>query len=125
MTSETDYPRQRTVAELLAEHGGGAPTGRRRRRRAADDDEPAAVESPPTPVAADLYPAEPGWAQSEPEPDRSVLREPVPDDPSVGVASSWDTPADWDTSTSWDASAGWDTSSGWETSRDASTDGGY
>jgi hypothetical protein len=125
MTSETDYPRQRTVAELLAEHGGGAPTGRRRRRRADDDDEPAAVESPPTPVATDLYPAEPGWAQSEPEPDRSVLREPVPDDPSVGVASSWDTPADWDTSTSWDASAGWDTSSGWETSRDASTDGGY
>jgi hypothetical protein len=33
MSSDTDYPRQRTVAELLAEHGGGAPTGRRRRRR--------------------------------------------------------------------------------------------
>jgi hypothetical protein len=118
MTSETDYPRQRTVAELLAEHGGGAPTGRRRRRRAADDDEPGAVESPPTP---DLYAAEPDWAQSAPEPDRSVLREPVPDDPSVGVASSWDTPADWDASASWDTSSGWETSTGWA----GSTDAGY
>ena len=121
MTSETDYPRQRTVAELLAEHGGGAPTGRRRRRRAADDDEPGAVESPPTPVATDLYAAEPDWAQSAPEPDRSVLREPVPDDPSVGVASSWDTPADWDAPASWDTSSGWETSTGWA----GSTDAGY
>lgn len=133
MTSETDYPRQRTVAELLAEHGGGAPTGRRRRRRAADDDEPAAVETPPTPVATDLYAAEPDWARSAPEPDRSVLREPVPDDPSVGVASSWDTPADWetsssrDTSTSWDTSSSRDTSTNWDTAAgwDASTGGGY
>jgi hypothetical protein len=118
MTSETDYPRQRTVAELLAEHGGGAPTGRRRRRRAADDDEPAAAEAPPTPVATDLYAAEPEWAQSAPEPDRSVLREPVPDDPSVGVASSWDTPADWDTSAGWDSPSGWGTATDWDASAD-------
>jgi hypothetical protein len=36
MTSETDQPRQRTVAELLAEHGDAGATGRRRRRREAD-----------------------------------------------------------------------------------------
>ena len=89
MTSETDYPRQRTVAELLAEHGGGAPTGRRRRRRAVEEDEPDVAESP---VATDFRVAEPDWPEAPAEPDRSVLREPVPDDPSVGVASSWDTP---------------------------------
>jgi hypothetical protein len=32
---------------------------------------------------------EPDWREA-PEPDRSVLREPVPDDPSIGVASTWD-----------------------------------
>lgn len=36
MSSDTDQPRQRTVAELLAEHGDSAATGRRRRRREAD-----------------------------------------------------------------------------------------
>jgi uncharacterized membrane protein YeaQ/YmgE (transglycosylase-associated protein family) len=37
-----DPGRQRTVAELLAQHGGGSTGGSRRRRRAAeDDDEPA------------------------------------------------------------------------------------
>jgi hypothetical protein len=36
MSSEIDQPRQRTVAELLAENGGGG-AGRRRRRREADD----------------------------------------------------------------------------------------
>ena len=35
MSSEIDHPRQRTVAELLAEHGN-ASTGRRRRRREAE-----------------------------------------------------------------------------------------
>jgi uncharacterized membrane protein YeaQ/YmgE (transglycosylase-associated protein family) len=36
-----DPGRQRTVAELLAQHGGGKPAGSRRRRRAPeDDDEP-------------------------------------------------------------------------------------
>lgn len=43
MSSDTDHPRQRTVAELLAAHGGEAPaSGRRRRRREADDDGDAA-----------------------------------------------------------------------------------
>ena len=37
MSSESDHPRQRTVAELLAAHGDGTLTGRRARRRAAED----------------------------------------------------------------------------------------
>jgi hypothetical protein len=37
MSSDTDAPRQRTVAELLAAHGDAAVTGRRARRRAAED----------------------------------------------------------------------------------------
>lgn len=37
MSSDTDHPRQRTVAELLAENAGST-TGRRRRRREGDDD---------------------------------------------------------------------------------------
>ena len=37
MSSESDHPRQRTVAELLAAHGNGTVTGRRARRRAAED----------------------------------------------------------------------------------------
>src|SRR6185437_15177816 len=37
MSSETDHPRQRTVAELLAAHGDGTATGRRARRRAAEN----------------------------------------------------------------------------------------
>jgi hypothetical protein len=42
MSSETDHPRQRTVAELLAAHGGdGNVSGRRRRRRADEPDEEA------------------------------------------------------------------------------------
>lgn len=41
MTSDTDRPRQRTVAELLAEHGDNAAAPRRRRRRAPEDDIPA------------------------------------------------------------------------------------
>lgn len=40
MSSDTERPRQRTVAELLAEHGGAASSSRRRRRRSSDD-EPA------------------------------------------------------------------------------------
>ena len=42
MSSETDHPRQRTVAELLAAHGAdGNVSGRRRRRRADEPDEEA------------------------------------------------------------------------------------
>jgi len=66
MSSDIDHPRQRTVAELLAEHGAGVPSGRRRRRRAADDaDEPVDV---PGPVATEVRapaaerPAEPAPA---------------------------------------------------------------
>ena len=77
MSSETDHPRQRTVAELLAQHGDTGATGRRRRRREADggDDTP----QPANGVAAG--PA--AWAP--PGPDRSVLREPVPRE-----QTSWD-----------------------------------
>ncbi|MDQ7810517.1 hypothetical protein Q5425_42905 [Amycolatopsis sp. A133] len=50
MTDQTggDQP-QKTVAELLAQHGAQVDGGRRRRRRAADDDdEPATPEAPPS-----------------------------------------------------------------------------
>ncbi|GAA2885968.1 hypothetical protein GCM10010472_50210 [Pseudonocardia halophobica] len=47
MSSETDQPRQRTVAELLAENGGGSASGRRRRRREADDAGAEAAGGPP------------------------------------------------------------------------------
>ncbi|MGQ0573412.1 MAG: hypothetical protein ACT4RN_04305 [Pseudonocardia sp.] len=49
MTSETERPRQRTVAELLAEHGDAASSSRRRRRRSPDDEpaEPAQTLAPP------------------------------------------------------------------------------
>ena len=40
MTSDIERPRQRTVAELLAQHGDAASSSRRRRRRSPDD-EPA------------------------------------------------------------------------------------
>ncbi|MEV6832515.1 hypothetical protein [Amycolatopsis sp. NPDC051102] len=49
MTDQTggDQP-QKTVAELLAQHGAQVDGGRRRRRRAADDDdEPGTPEAPP------------------------------------------------------------------------------
>ncbi|WP_214405860.1 hypothetical protein [Pseudonocardia lacus] len=55
MSSETDQPRQRTVAELLAQHGGSeaTSTGRRRRRRDADDvsDDQAAPTAQSAPTA--------------------------------------------------------------------------
>jgi len=44
MTSDTDRPRQRTVAELLAEHGDTGAASRRRRRRASEDDAGAASQ---------------------------------------------------------------------------------
>ncbi len=47
MTDETESgPPQKTVAELLAQHGAQPEGGRRRRRRAADDDEDEAPEPP-------------------------------------------------------------------------------
>jgi hypothetical protein len=86
MSSETDYPRQRTVAELLAEHGAGAPSGRRHRRRAADDDVPEAtpdaVPAEPVPSNGALSkvtpaPAEPTAPATE-TPDAPPVDEPVP-----------------------------------------------
>src|SRR5262245_39254341 len=89
MTPETDYPQQRTVAELLAAHGSGVSTGRRRRRRVAEEAEPAVTESVAAPVANDIELDEQEWSTAA-EPDRSMLRDPVPDDPHIGVASTWD-----------------------------------
>ncbi|MGE0297116.1 hypothetical protein [Pseudonocardia sp.] len=43
MTSDTERPRQRTVAELLAEHGDAASSSRRRRRRTSDDENAESV----------------------------------------------------------------------------------
>lgn len=102
MSSETDHPRQRTVAELLAEHGDAAATGRRRRRREPDefddvagpahsaftpstpvvDRRPTALPPPPEPVWSER----PVWsdrAERPALPDRSVLRDPVPSTPAA------------------------------------------
>jgi hypothetical protein len=77
MTSETDHPRQRTVAELLAAHGDGAATGRRHRRRAADG--PDDVES--SGGSGGYAPSRPSYDYAPPAaPDRRILREPVPQD---------------------------------------------
>ncbi|MGH3615433.1 MAG: hypothetical protein ACRDRK_23110 [Pseudonocardia sp.] len=51
MSSETDHPRQRTVAELLAEHGDSGATSRRRRRRQADEPEEDVAPPEPSPGA--------------------------------------------------------------------------
>ncbi len=60
MSSETDHPRQRTVAELLAEHGsGGASTGRRRRRRESDGDDGQPVDDTAAVTPAGRPPAPP------------------------------------------------------------------
>jgi hypothetical protein len=99
MSSETDHPRQRTVAELLAEHGASsAAPGRRRRRREpdGDDGEPFNGSAPPVATAAPAVAppvhgraapvtgpgvAPAAWAFPNAGPDRSVLREPVPQEP--------------------------------------------
>lgn len=88
MTSETDHPRQRTVAELLAEHGGGAATGRRSRRRAADGPDDVESSGGHAPGAASTgapsapsYGSAPSYDYAPPvTPDRRILREPVPQD---------------------------------------------
>lgn len=77
MSSETDNPRQRTVAELLAEHGDAGVTGRRRRRREAG--EPGIA--PPVPaLGAAGATGSVTHAWSGAAPDRAILREPVPRD---------------------------------------------
>jgi hypothetical protein len=77
MSSETDHPRQRTVAELLAEHGDAGATGRRRRRREADTSEDGATQAPPDGVG--VVNGATAWPPSAPPaPDRSILRDPVP-----------------------------------------------
>ncbi len=57
MTDQTggDQP-QKTVAELLAQHGAQADGGRRRRRRAVDDDDEPATPEPPGPTGTHRRP---------------------------------------------------------------------
>jgi hypothetical protein len=99
MSSETDHPRQRTVAELLAAHGGQAPaTGRRRRRREADEtggEAPvpggSAPETttalPPAPAAGDRGRVrEPGHRTHAPQPQPQPHSQPQPQ---PGAAPRW------------------------------------
>lgn len=88
MSSDTDHPRQRTVAELLAQHGGDGTTPRPRRRRRA----PEEPDGTPEQAAA--------WRPGT-EPDRSILRERVPTEESpaplprrVAEPVRWDPPAE-------------------------------
>ncbi|MDT7652690.1 MAG: hypothetical protein QOI36_4096 [Pseudonocardiales bacterium] len=77
MSSDTDHPRQRTVAELLAEHGDAGATGRRRRRRAPDEVSGEEAAGPPLGNGTGSF--TPEWRPAQaPEPDRSMLRERVP-----------------------------------------------
>jgi hypothetical protein len=71
MSSETDHPRQRTVAELLAAHGdGNVSGGRRRRRRETDEPDEEAYAAP----AAD--PSD--WRSAPPREPRRAAPEPAP-----------------------------------------------
>jgi hypothetical protein len=81
MNPEIDYTRQRTVAELLAEHGDAGAAVRRRRRRGGDGPERAVAPPGPPPVgvagpppAGRRYPT----TGPRPEQDRAVLRDPAP-----------------------------------------------
>jgi hypothetical protein len=103
MSSDTEQPRQRTVAELLAEHGGGVPTGRRRRRRA--DESVAAVEPDPMPVVASAASAT-TTAAARPESGERAAGDSAL---AVAVASVWDLP-----SVGSDAPAGSDSPAGYE-----------
>lgn len=81
MSSDTDHPRQRTVAELLAQHGDSGATGRRRRRREADpSDEGGAAPDSGSAATHGSTPDQPAATprQAAPAPDRAVLRAPVP-----------------------------------------------
>lgn len=73
MSSEADHPRQRTVAELLAQHGDVNATGHRRRRRAAEGSD----ESDAAP-AGHSTPAVPDWQAVQRAPDRAAASERVP-----------------------------------------------
>ncbi|HYH32516.1 MAG TPA: hypothetical protein VD903_19260 [Pseudonocardia sp.] len=74
MSSETDHPRQRTVAELLAAHGDANATGRRRRRREADEPDEGVSPAHGAPAAD---PAD--WRSAPPrEPDPAGAREAMP-----------------------------------------------
>jgi hypothetical protein len=74
MSSETDHPRQRTVAELLAAHGDANATGRRRRRREPDEPDEGAQTAHGAPAAD---PAE--WRAAPPrEPVAPPQREQLP-----------------------------------------------
>ncbi len=79
MSPETDQPRQRTVAELLAENGGQGATGRRRRRRAADG--PDAADQPAERGAEDA------GRQAQRTPDRFVPPAPAPPAPAPPLVS--------------------------------------
>lgn len=83
MSSETDHPRQRTVAELLAEHGEAGATGRRRRRREPDESDGVAAPAhsaftPTGPATERRAPERPVRSDRPALPDRSGLRDPVP-----------------------------------------------
>jgi hypothetical protein len=70
-----DPGRQRTVAELLAEHGGGNAGGSRRRRRAApDDDEPASNPTRPTKTGGSAVEASGGLSREKRAQDTSSTR---------------------------------------------------
>ncbi|MEV6872673.1 hypothetical protein [Amycolatopsis sp. NPDC051128] len=83
MTDQTggDQP-QKTVAELLAQHGAQVDGVRRRRRRAADDDEPA------TPEAATGTHRRPGVSDTGPQAiiDRVAAEGTAPPPPSAPTA---------------------------------------
>lgn len=75
MSSETDHPRQRTVAELLAAHGAGDgnTSGRRRRRREPDDLDEGAHGAPAG--------EPPEWQAAPPrEPERPAMGDGLPPD---------------------------------------------
>lgn len=115
MSSETDQPRQRTVAELLAAHGGEtATTGRRRRRREADEPDggttasaeggaaaPQADHAAPRPAPASPQPvapqqAAPRWSPSVASaPPRPAADLPARNGQANGTpAPMWPRPAD-------------------------------